>query len=148
MKYTWFCSAITCLVFGKGDKNNLIYTGGYDSNIHIWDCSSGELIGSLESHKERINALAISEDGHYLVSAGADKMVIVWDVENNYSVKCKFCCVEECTCVVLNDNFVICGYSSGVIRKWPVYTESTKELFQDEVLCKHDNSQVESFRLE
>lgn len=35
--------------------------------VKVWDIQSGEMIGELLSHKERITAIATSLDGRYVV---------------------------------------------------------------------------------
>lgn len=127
----------------------LLFTGGSDTDIHIWESTTGELIGSLTTHRQRINALAVSNDGNYLVSVGADKMMVVWDIHNHFEVINKYQCEEECTTVVFHENSLFCGYVSGVIREWPLYNQASEQLFSS---CTLNSSpkleKIESFRLD
>ena len=107
--------AITAAVFGK---SGMLYTGGYDTVVRIWDGNTGELMGKLAAHQQRINALAVWDD--YLVSVGADKRVIVWDIRENFEVVGKYECDEECTSVAVDEAYLVCGYTSGAIRVWPM----------------------------
>ncbi|MBF0541378.1 MAG: caspase family protein [Nitrospirae bacterium] len=54
-------------------------------NIRIYDIETGKIINVLKSHKSSIYDLSVSSDGRYLVSGSADKMVKVWDIQNNFS---------------------------------------------------------------
>ena len=57
-------------------------SAGSDAIIRIWDASSGRLIGKLKGHTKTIHALAVSPDGEYLASAGADGKVRFWAIPN------------------------------------------------------------------
>jgi hypothetical protein len=59
--------AVLVLCFGHGDSGSLLFTGGQDAVVKVWDIQSGEMIGELLSHKERITAIATSLDGRYVV---------------------------------------------------------------------------------
>ena len=141
---------ISAIAFGKGECSHLLFTGGNDRGIHIWDCHSGEMLGRITTHKQKINALYTSDDGNYLVSVGADKVMFVWDIVNQYTIIGQYRCEEECLCVTMDNQRIICGYSSGAIRVWPIANESTAKYFENQLLCNLDaNSEpVHPFRLE
>lgn len=139
---------VTAAAFGYGENNNLLFTGGYDSVIRVWDCSCGEFIGELKSHKQRINALIASHDGKFIVSASADKTVILWDVFELEPIA-MFSCEEECSSIVMNSEVIICGYLSGVLRVWPMYNNANKHLFIKTEDTNHAQlDKVQSFRLD
>ena len=47
----------------------------------IWDTVKGELLHSLERHRDAVTMFSVSEDCKYLVSAGQDGDVHFWDVD-------------------------------------------------------------------
>lgn len=49
--------------------------------IRLYDFASGRLVALLNEHKDAILGLAFSSDGRHLISGGADKTAIIWDVE-------------------------------------------------------------------
>lgn len=60
--------AVTVVCFGHGVHTNLLFTGGQDSIVKVWNVQSGEVLGKLESHKERITSIATSPDGRFVSS--------------------------------------------------------------------------------
>ena len=57
-----------------------VATGHTSGLISLWNRESGESIGHLKRHTLSIQALAIDESGRYLVSSGADRKCLVWDL--------------------------------------------------------------------
>ena len=62
-------SAINTVVMGRGFSQGLLLTGGSDARIRVWKGDSGELVGELTAHTERVNRLLLSSDGK---TVGAD----------------------------------------------------------------------------
>ncbi|MFD1551563.1 caspase family protein [Putridiphycobacter roseus] len=59
----------------------LLAVGGKgDHDIKVWDIVSGKIIGTLSGHQASVNAIQFNEEGTKIISGGADKKVIIWDV--------------------------------------------------------------------
>lgn len=52
-----------------------------DRLIKLWDAFTGDIIRTLDGHKEGISDIAWSPDGEYLASASDDKTIIIWSLE-------------------------------------------------------------------
>ena len=53
-------------MFGHGVSSELLFTGGRDQLIKVWNVKSGEVVKELDYHDERITNLFVSKDGKYV----------------------------------------------------------------------------------
>lgn len=61
--------------------SSYIACGCLDKCLRLWDVKTGELLNTLEGHKDSIYTVAFSFDSKVLISGGLDKLIKVWDVE-------------------------------------------------------------------
>lgn len=47
-------------------------------NLLIYDVASGDLKQTLKAHKDQVFSVGFSQCGRWMVSGGADKLVIIW----------------------------------------------------------------------
>ena len=50
-----------------------------DTNVRVWDATTGECQWTLEGHTDYVNAASFSPDGRKVVSASSDHILRVWD---------------------------------------------------------------------
>ena len=58
--------AITAMCFGRGSCSDLLFTGGRGAMVCVWSLSTGEMLGVLNLHTQRISSIAVSRDGRYV----------------------------------------------------------------------------------
>src|SRR5437868_3604879 len=52
-----------------------------DTDISICDAKTGAVVRTLKGHELRVNSVAYSSDGKWLVSGSDDQTIRIWDVE-------------------------------------------------------------------
>lgn len=91
---------------------------------------------SLEGHSKSISCIAITEDGNYIFSAGFDKTIKMWDIDEKEDKICMHNHTGSVSCLLVTNNnlyFVSGGWDSLVI----VWTTKDKEVLH--VLRSHSH---------
>ncbi len=73
-----FCRWITCVALSR--TAHLLYSAGNDGKVHIWDCSSGACISSIQAHPSAVSAIVLSQDQQWLYSSSKDHSINEWHV--------------------------------------------------------------------
>ena len=121
---------ISAVAFGHANTANIIFTGGWDAKVCLWDVHSGEKVKELTHHTERITDICVSQDGKWLMTSAADKSILLYDIQQDYKVVARYYTMDDCMSICFGENTVVAGYTSGVIRVWPLYTEEKKACFK------------------
>ncbi len=66
----WPSGPALFLVFSPDGKT--LAAGGEDTEVHLWDASSGKLEPTLRSHTDAIDWIAFSRDGRTMFTASRD----------------------------------------------------------------------------
>ena len=78
--------SLNCYATALGCWKDLIAVGLSSGDIIILDVITGICISTLSNHTKRVNSLAFSLDGTFLVS-GSDETVILWDIQTGGIIK-------------------------------------------------------------
>lgn len=69
-----------CLMFSKL-SNELVSTHGYQMNeINLWKVPSMSKVTSLTGHSSRVLYLAMSSEGHTIVTGAGDETLRFWNL--------------------------------------------------------------------
>ena len=69
------------LTFVPHPSESILYSGGNDDTIRLWDTDRAEPLEALRGHLAPVQALALDGSAKTLVSGSEDGSVIVWDLE-------------------------------------------------------------------
>ncbi|KAM7273147.1 hypothetical protein ACFE04_027811 [Oxalis oulophora] len=140
---------VNCVMFHPDTDKTLLFSGSNDETVRVWDLQVKKCKAALKKHFSAITSMAISEDGLTLLSAGRDKVVNLWSLDD-YNCKKTVATFEvlEALCVVHSGtrfaalvssclsgkkrsgssiNFVTVG-ERGIIRIWD----------SDSAVCLHE----------
>jgi len=75
---------------GRSDTNDvcwspdqtLVASAHRDGSVSVWSSTTGEEIGRITTHKDRVNGVQFSSDGAWLVSVAADGLVAIFQAQS------------------------------------------------------------------
>src|SRR5215212_5592022 len=85
-----------------------------DHRVLVWDATTGELSGHMDSHEDWVHSVVLSPDGAMLASGGGDRMLSMWDV-TGHKQTLHICACENCVSNVClhpnNQQLAVVGFS-------------------------------------
>lgn len=69
--------SVLCLQFDPTPEEDVIISGSSDTTVKIWKFSTGQLLQTLQAHKESV--LNLRFDHRYLVTCSKDKLIKIWN---------------------------------------------------------------------
>lgn len=79
---------VSCVAVGGPPSQRTVFAGAWDKTIWSWDLDSKTAKRKYVGHSDFVKAVVCGEMGgrYYLISGGADKKILVWDVETGARV--------------------------------------------------------------
>jgi U3 small nucleolar RNA-associated protein 7 len=103
-----------CAVLRQNPWNAVLCAGHAGGAVTMWTPNMSTPVATLAAHRGAVTALAVDPRGTYLVSAGADARVKVWDVRRWAEVHDYFTPVPATALDVSGRGLVGVGYGSHV----------------------------------
>ena len=75
------------MVFHPEAERLQLFSAGEDTTIRLWDLTTSSCVAVLAAHMSAVASLSVSPRGDFLVSGGRDRVVVVWDLATNKSVR-------------------------------------------------------------
>jgi len=137
-------SAVTQLCFD--DQGNRLASGSRDTDVVLWDIVSEEGIARLRSHQDQITGLSFlspKDDvdgnnqivGDYLVSAGKDGLIKVWDLSTNFCMETHLAHRGEVWALAVSPSHhaVVTAGPDGELKFWSAILPVTSDMEVDEI---------------
>jgi len=63
-------------------RSNRAVSAGMDGQLIMWDLNYGKVTRTIKAHSDWINSVRVSPNGRWVATAGKDRTVRVWSLEN------------------------------------------------------------------
>ncbi|KAF2076924.1 hypothetical protein CYY_001762 [Polysphondylium violaceum] len=156
VRYSGHCGKVSAISLNP--DCTLLASGGHDFDICIWSVKMPFVfrdesivqkpIAKYSDHKGHITALCFNENGKYLISAGTDHSLIIWEVGSNKKLS-KHRNIEQAhssvvSCVIFgkgqNSAFFFTASWDGTIKIWDLASKKPKPVGE----IKAHNSRISS----
>ena len=119
--------------FAVSGHGRFICTGAEDGIVRLWNAQTGQQIRKFLGHKSRIEGVAFSPDGRYVLSAGGlDGTCRVWDISTGLEIRrfsrANATGMSNCVICVASSadgQFAVSGYADGTISLWKLDIDHT-----------------------
>lgn len=88
------------------------------------------LVGEIDAHSGPITSIAYSDDGRWIVTAGDDATIKLWDASSNAPVRTIALNDGRATSLALNGKRALTGHENGKVVLWNLDTGLRLETFQ------------------
>ncbi|KAI3656954.1 hypothetical protein MP638_004213 [Amoeboaphelidium occidentale] len=92
------------------------------------DCDTGRIVGTLRGHEASPVALAV--EGNYLVSAGTDGLIILWNADTSGFLKSIGSREDSAFNVAIYNGFIYAHSYENMIVKWNIESEARANIPQ------------------
>lgn len=133
------------------DSDNIIASGGADTNINVFDRAAGQTVCTLKGHSKKVNEIAFISSRFLLASGSSDKTVRLWKADSGEEDSSKYTCAAvfddaggEVVSVSVHptNNYLISAASDGV---WSFYDITRSECLARVSQDKEGGSDPEAY---
>ncbi|GAB7355695.1 hypothetical protein MBLNU459_g6398t1 [Dothideomycetes sp. NU459] len=115
--------------FGQNPRNAILHVGHQNGTVSLWSPNDQKPLVKILAHRGPVRSLAMDREGRYMVSAGQDMKMSVWDIRTFKEVGNYFLRTPGTSVAISDRNLTAVG--------WGTQTTVWKDLFR-----KNANDQV------
>ncbi|XP_024179568.1 transducin beta-like protein 3 isoform X1 [Rosa chinensis] len=78
---------VSSLLFHPDPTKQILFSASHDTTVNVWDLDTKKRVATLTEHNSTVTSMALSEDGRTLLTAGRDKVVILWNLDDYSCLK-------------------------------------------------------------
>lgn len=127
-----YIEAIRVYKNGKlGQDETVAITASRDKTICVWNYMNGNLLAQLIGHENWVKDIQIYQQGNFLVSAGEDKTLRIWDLNKKKQIFVEQGAHDHfVSCLALHPQFriVISGSVDKTVKVWKLVSSSSNDL--------------------
>ncbi|KAG0077622.1 hypothetical protein BGZ90_006840 [Linnemannia elongata] len=104
-----------------------------DTDLTLWDASTGLLILVFSGHEDIINTVAFSPCGHWIATGSNDMTVALWEMESGELSRVFIGHTHEVNSVSFSPagRHLVSGSQEGTVRVWDLSTGESRALVTD-----------------
>lgn len=130
---------VTCVAVG-GPGNRTVFAGSWDKDIWSWDLETRAPGRKFSGHTDFVKAIVCAKIGtkDYLISGGADKKIIVWDIDSGsriHTIQDQTVSMMAIQALLIDPlestpeaAVLVCASSDPNIRRWRITASATEQL--------------------
>lgn len=127
-----YIEAIRVYKNGKlGQDETVAITASRDKTICVWNYMNGNLLAQLIGHENWVKDIQIYQQGNFLVSAGEDKTLRIWDLNKKKQIFVEQGAHDHfVSCLALHPQFriVVSGSVDKTVKVWKLVSSSSNDL--------------------
>jgi U3 small nucleolar RNA-associated protein 7 len=104
----------TPTAFGQNPHNAIMHVGHQNGTVTLWSPNSQDPLVKLLAHKGPVRSIGIDREGRYMVSAGSDMKMAVWDIRNFKPVNTYFMRQPGTSIAISDRNLTAIGWGTQV----------------------------------
>lgn len=146
---------VTCVALG-GKSSKTVFAGSWDKDIWSWHVDSTGLVRKYSGHFDFVKSVLCAQLGgrDVLISGGADKKIIVWDIESGSRLHT----IQDPTTTMLavqhlaldptlcsaDEILLVSASSDPHVRRWKITLDRCEQITE----CFHDRPDTERLTIE
>ena len=124
--------AIRIYKSGKlGGDETIAVTASRDKTIGVWNYMNGALLVSLSGHENWVKDIQIYETGNFLISAGEDKTLRIWDLAKKKQIFIEHGAHDHfVSCLALQRQFkiLVSGSVDKTSKVWKLVNSTSQDV--------------------